>query len=159
MKLETFEAVKFGPYRFVGKSVYARAGMDCGPGNFAGYIWDNSKWVFDKLDEIAEYATDEAHNTALLTWEKYCPKTRLLGYTVGRFMKPGTPVPDGMDYFDVAEGFVAKGWFDATDDGSQEGMVKNALKEQGEYNVRSDRFMAEVSGGLGYYISCDRKAD
>ena len=155
MNLEKFEIVKFGAYRFIGKSVYARQGMQCGKGNFAGFLWDNSKWVFDKLDELKDYTTEETHNAALLTWEKYCDKTRLLGYTVGRFMKADTPVPGGMDYFDIPEGFVAKGWFDKCDDGSQEGLVKNAVKEQGGYKIRSDKFMAEVGNGLGYYVACD----
>jgi len=66
-------------------------------------------------------------------------------------MKADTPVSDGMDYFDIPETFVAKGRFDCSDDGSQEGMVKNAINEQGGYNVRSDKFMAEVGSGLLLY--------
>ena len=162
-KMQKFEIVKFGPYRFIGKSVYARAGMNCGKGNFCGYLWDNSNWIFEKLDELRDYATDEFLNASLLTWEKYCDKTRLLGYTVGRFMKADTPVPDlqhgedGLDYFDIPETFVAKGWFDK-ETGNEESLVKNAIKEQGEYKARSDKFMVETGTDdvFCYYIACDK---
>ena len=164
-KMLKFEIVKFGPYKFVGKSVYARAGMACGhDASFAGYLWDNSDWIFEELDKLKDYATDEFPGAAFLTWEKYCDKTKLLGYTVGRFMKSDTPIPDlphgteGLDYFDIPETFVAKGWFDE-ETGNEEALVKNAIEEQGEYVARSDKFMVETGpeDGHCYYIACDKK--
>ena len=156
-----FEVVKHEPYRFIGKSIYARAGMQCGQGNFCDYLWSNSKWVFEHLDGLKGYATDEVRNAALLTWEKYDDKTKLLGYTVGRFMKADTPAPNGMDYFDIADGYVAKGYFDSYD-GNEEGLMREAIEKHGEYSSAHWRFMVEIGEfekelGFVYYISCDKK--
>ena len=171
--MQKFEIVRFGPYRFMGKSVYARAGMKCGDGNFAGFLWEN--FYFDELDELKKYATDYRHNAALLTWNKYDAKintdytglhvgpTNLLGYTIGRFMKVDTPTDlvhfrDGLDYFDIPETYVAIGTFDK-ETGNEEGLVKNAISEQGECTVRSDKFMVEMGldNGFCYIIACDKK--
>ena len=160
--LLSFEIEKHEPYRFIGKSVYAHAGMQCGQANFAGFLWDNSAWIFDKLNELKDYATNEIHNAALLTWEKYDPNTKLLGYTVGRFMKADTPVPSGMDFFDIPAGYIAKGWFDK-EDGDEENMVRDAIEQQGEYKRTSGLaggwFGVEVNGNdtFGYYLSCEKK--
>ncbi|MBQ4573820.1 MAG: hypothetical protein IJA85_01350 [Clostridia bacterium] len=163
--LNQFKLCKFGPYRFIGKSVYARAGKS---GNIFGYMWSN-KWIFEELDKLSEYSTDEKHNSALLTWEWYnsegiphfdifCGPSKLLGYTVGRFMKPDTPVPEGMDYFDIPETYVAKGWFDK-EEGNEEAAVKQAVSEHDGYTAASWRFMVEVEAenAFGYYIACDCK--
>ena len=165
-KMINFEIVKFGPYRFVGKSVYARAGMACGPNaSFAGYLWDNSDWVFEELDKLPEYAVpEEFAGAAFLTWEKYCDKTKLLGYTIGRIMKADTPVPElphgveGLDYFDIPETYVAKGQFDE-ETGNEEGLVDEAIKNDGGYIPRSDKFMVETGpeDSHYYYIACDKK--
>ena len=169
MKLVKFEIVQLEACRFIGKSVYARMGMHCGPGSFAGYLWDTSDWIFEKLDELKEYAADEPHKAALLTWENYGTgftgdkyygihfgDTNLLGYTVGRFMKPGTPVPEGMDYIDIPATHVAKGWFNKEDDGSHEHLVRQAIDEDGGYTNASWKFMAETDGD-GYYVACEKK--
>lgn len=97
----------------------------------------------------------------MLTWEKYDDKTKLLGYTVGRFMKADTPVPDGMDYFDIADGHVAKGYFDSYV-GNEEGLMREAIEKHGEYSSAHWRFMVEIGEfekepGFVYYISCDKK--
>lgn len=167
-KMNSFSVQPFGPYRFIGKSVYARAGKSS---DIFGGMWKN-QWVFEQLDKLSQYATEERHNAALLTWEWYnsdgvkhfdifCGPSRLLGYTVGRFMKPDTPVPDGMDYFDIPTTFIAKGWFDK-EEGDEEDMVKNAVAEQEKtmgITAASWRFMAEVEAdnAFGYYIACDKK--
>jgi len=161
-KLLKFEIVKHEPYRFIGKSVYARAGMACGNGNFCAFLWDNSQWIFDALDNLKKYSVaEEPRNAALLTWDKYCDKANLLGYTVGRFMEADTPVPDGMDYFDFAAGYIAKGQFD-TYDGSEEALMEEMIENQAEYTSANWRFMVEIGEfenepGFAYYISCDRK--
>ena len=33
-----------------------------------------------------------------------------MGYTIGRFMKAGTPTPKGLNFIDLPEIFIAKGW-------------------------------------------------
>jgi len=72
--------------------------------------WKYSDWIFETLDNLKEFATDQAYNHALFSWEKFCDKSQLMGYTIGRFMKPSTPVPDGMDYIDIDTTAVACGW-------------------------------------------------
>ena len=157
--LLSFEIKQHEAYRFIGKSVYARAGMQCGDAYFNDFLFENTNWMREKLDEMQEYTSDIIQNAALMTWEKYCDKTKLLGFTYGRFMKPETPVPDGMDYFDIAEGYMAIGLFDNWDNGNQEGDVKKAIDEQGGYKNASWRFMGELNhgdGNFGYFISCDK---
>ena len=105
--LDKIEFEKFGPYRFIGKSVYARAGANYS-GHIFGALWGNSEWIFKTLDSLKDYTTGEIHNVALLTGDKYDEQKKLMGYTVGRFMKPDTPVPDGMDFFDIPAMFVLK---------------------------------------------------
>jgi len=178
--LNKLEFVPFGPYRFIGKSVYARGGViaSIDKNTIFGDLGRNSDWVFDVLDTLKEYATDETHKAALMTWEKYDDKNKLLGYTVGKFMKADTPVPDGMDYIDIPATYVAKGWFSGeTDDvnGNAERMTKEAVRQQETYAAESWRFMAEVypkgsfhAGGtlagqyadseFGYYIACSRNS-
>lgn len=164
--LEKIEFKPFGPYRFIGKSVYARAGAEFS-GQIFGNLWENSKWIFEKLDCLSEYTTDETHNVAFITGDKYDEEKKLLGYTVGRFMKADTPVPYGMDYFNIPSMFVAKGWVR----GEFEDMIANAerltaeaIKEQTKY-IGTWEICAEVytkdtipvnnvKSVLGYYIGC-----
>jgi len=65
--LERFEIVKFGPYKFVGKSVYARSGV---MGDvFGGLYRSYGPGIFETLDSMKEYATDETYCTALYQWK------------------------------------------------------------------------------------------
>ena len=100
-KVEKCEIVEFGPFRFIGKTVYAAPGS----GNYFGGIWENSKEIFDAINSLTKYATEETNNVAYMNWNT---EKKLLGYTVGRFMKVDTPVPDGLDYLDIPEQYVAK---------------------------------------------------
>lgn len=165
-KLE-FEA--FGPYRFVGKSVYARSGSKYSGAIFGG-LWGASEPIFEQLDQLSGYVAGERDKAALLTADKYDEEKCLLGYTVGRFMKPGTPVPEGLDYFDIPEMIVAKGLvageFDDMVDNAHR-LVEEEIARQGEY-IPTYQVLAEVytkdtiaKGGVhsvfGYYIGC-RKA-
>ena len=84
-------------------------------------------------------------------------------------MKAGTPVPDGMDYYDISEGYVAKGWArdrrlkDYFGDSLGEDLFWNEMERQG-YKHAISRFAAEVyptspSGNrvYGYYCACKPK--
>ena len=166
--LDKFEIAPFGPYRFIGKSIYTRLGGQ-GVGEAIGALWDNSSWVFEALDGLKEHATAETHNMALINWEKYDEKTKLMGYTVGRFMKAGTPVPEGMDFFDIPAAMVAKskvsGTFgDMVDDAANQ-LTKAAISQHGKYVGASWIWSAEVytedtvrddnvSSSMGFYIPC-----
>ena len=100
--LEKLEFEQFGPYRFIGKSVYARIGSESS-GEIFGNLWNMKKCIFEKIDRLADFATAEVNDVALLTGDKYDDEKQLLGYTIGRFMKPDTPVPDKLDFFDIPD--------------------------------------------------------
>jgi len=177
--LKNFQIVKFGPYRFIGKSVYARAFFDVYSERMFDYLVANSEGIFERLDGLNEYATNENHNFGLQTWEWFnnegkqhydivCGKSELLGYTVGRFMRAGTPVPDGMNYFDIPEMFVAQGWSSRIDTSENiENLTLKAIDQQTEFRRASHKFIADVlspdittngSGRsvIGYYCACEK---
>ncbi|MCL1786672.1 MAG: MerR family transcriptional regulator [Defluviitaleaceae bacterium] len=158
--MESFEIIKHEAYKFIGKSVYFRAGTPCGDAWFHDFLFEHSDWMWAKLDEMNAYASDITTKAALLTWDKYCEKTELLGFTYGKFMKADAPVPAGMDYFDIAEGYMGVGVFDNWDEGDHEYMVNEAIEKTGEYTPASWRFMGELlygEGKYGYFVSCERK--
>ena len=169
-KLEKFEIVKFGPYRFIGKSVYARCGQS--PYIFGG-LWGNDKWIFEKLNSMKEYASDITDDVGFMTFDKYDEQKKLLGYTVGRFMKADTPVPAElvgtdyeMDYFDIPAMYVAKGFVGKDVDAWQYAtkLTHEAIEQQTKYITTND-FLAEIytnpnvdaSSFYGYYVSCKEK--
>lgn len=185
---EGYEIVKAGPYRFIGKSIYARAFGQSH--DVFGSFWgtEQCKQVFEELDRMPEYASDEKHDTALLTWDLFDWEGRkgnddivhgancFLGYTVGRFMKADTPVPENLDYIDIPETYIARSWYDIPEiyvkrgvyedgDLDTEGKLRTALEQQGLYESMHWKFMAEVypgknesnKAGFGYYIACRPK--
>ena len=177
LTLEKFDIVKFAPCRFIGKSVYARGFQLKGSGEIFRSLKEQSAWIFDLLDELKEYATDETNDAALLTWDKYCDKTGLLGFTVGRFMKADTPVPiadtspsdpeTDMDYFDLPETYIAKGWLrgkmkTVLYHSLTEKLVYDEIERQG-YKPTQSKFMAEIypkqddenNPIYGFYMPCD----
>jgi hypothetical protein len=175
--LEKIEFAKIEACRFIGKSVYARSGPQ-NSGYIFGGMWCNSDFIFKKLDELSEYATSETYPMALLTFDKYDEAKKLLGYTVGRFMKAGTPVPEDLDYFDYPEMIIAKvsikGKFHDTISNSYR-IADEAIKSQFEYmricegcKKECDLCFFEVEVYftppdesddyvLGYYIPCKAK--
>lgn len=164
-KLEKFEITEFGPFKFIGKTVYAPPGS----GEIFGGLWENSKEIFDALDCLTEYATEEICNVAYMNWNT---EKNLLGYTVGRFMGLDTPVPDGLNSIDIPKQFVAKslisGEFDDMIDKASE-LTETAIKEQSEYDIAwNEKFMgaevypkeniptAGIDSVLAYYIPCKK---
>ena len=161
--LEKIEFAKLGPCRFIGKSVYAPPGS----GEIYGALWGNSEAVFEAIGQLSKYATDEVHNVALMTWDRYTEADPIMGYTVGKFMKADTPVPDGLDYIDLPEAHIAKGWVKGEFDdmiASAEPLTSEAAKQNDKYTL-TWQFMAEVytdetipeegvSSVMGYYIAC-----
>jgi effector-binding domain-containing protein len=164
--LEKIEFGELGPCRFIGKSVYAPPGS----GELFGALWGNSEGIFEAIDKLKDYFTEEVHNVALLTWDRYTEENKVMGYTVGRFMKAGAPVPEGLDFIDLPGGFVAKGWVKGEFDDmiqNAEALTAEAAKQQDKYEL-TWKFMAEVytdetipedgvSSVLGYYIACKEK--
>ena len=158
-KLEKFEIVKFGPYRFIGKSVYASNAR--GTSEIFEFFREHSDWVFEELNALKEYASDDKNNIALSHFELYDPeefmnsfwkdkvyygKPDLFGYTIGRFMKADTPVPEGLNYIDIFELFVAKAWIKSN---NKFGMVNQDLifdeiRRTGIYDEASHIFKADV---------------
>jgi hypothetical protein len=142
------------------------------PPHVQGQLWKAKNWIFDTLDKMTEYITDMPYAASLYTWERYDEKNQLIGYIIGKFMKADTPVPDGMDYYDIPEGYIAKGWKECSK-GEPIVFCEDALKEaignSGEYNeagyiwngdVFSDPEMITVDGFCGvsgYFICCTKK--
>jgi len=173
--LDKFEIVKFGPYRFIGRSVYARA---WGPNDFCEFLWTQSDEIFKTLDGLKEYASDDANNAALRHWEMYhdkgmkqwdalyFEKTELLGYTVGRFMRAGTPVPEGMNSIDIPAMYVAKAWMKGTPGDKvgmiDEGLVYDEINRTDIYRDAPWMFAAEIwpvpgedgNPVFGSYVAC-----
>ena len=167
--LDKFEIVKCGPYRFVGKAIYVRndwGNPHAHTGEIVQSVWKAKDWIFKTLDEMTEYVTDMPYGGGLYMWDKYDKKSQLQGYIIGKFMKENTPVPEGMDYFDIPEGYVAKGW-----GGYVEGAVKEMIKNSEEYDDASWRWGGEVfmdaearaddgscdNARTGYFIACTLK--
>lgn len=170
--LEKLEFKLWGPCRFIGKSVYARAGA-LQSGEIFGHLWGISQSVFEKLDSMTEYLTTERNHVALLTGDKYDDKTQLLGYTVGRFMRADTPVPPMLDFFDIPQVYMAQGWVrgefdDMVENANQ--VILEAMKQQNVYVPYEcgPFFAAEVYSKdtipqrgvdsiFGFYLPCKKK--
>ena len=166
-----FEIVKSEAYRFIGKSVYFRNDWGASysiAGEICGTLWKTKEWIFKTLDAMTEnIADDMPYAGGLYMWDRYDEKNQQQGYIIGKFMKADTPVPDHMDYFDIPEGYIAKGW-----GGYVEWEVKEMLRESDEYGDASWFWSAEVftnfetmgkgvsvdvNGAEGYFISCTLK--
>ncbi|MCL2604672.1 MAG: MerR family transcriptional regulator [Defluviitaleaceae bacterium] len=180
-KLISLKTEQCGPFRFIGKSVLARGHNQRGTAALFRSNWHNSAWVFEELDKLKKHASDEPHNSALMTWEWYNEeKGQLKTYTVGRFMKPETPVPDEMDFFDIPKMVVAKGWarnHAASPKGDKrgdnalgeyfgdtlgEGLFWDEIERQGRHRAAIWKFTAEVYPEVpsddytfGYYVGCE----
>lgn len=167
-KLQKLEIVKCGSYRFIGKAVYVRndwSNTHSATGKIVQSVWKAKDWIFKTLDEMTDYLTDEPYGAGIYMWDKYEERSQLTGYIIGKFMKADAPVPAGMDYFDIPEGYVAKGW-----GGYVEGEVKDILRASDEYADASWLWSGEVFsdydslgdgvnvGNLsGYFIACTAK--
>ena len=159
--MEKVKVMYDGPYRFIGKAIYARAGQSDGICIYAM----NQHWVFKELDNLKEYATEDIHNAALVTWDKYDDKNKLMGYTAGRFFHSNTPVPENLDYYDIPEGYIAR----CFDDIDPQKTLKEELNQQGEYNAATWIWHAEIYADqiptpnikdpviIGFYSACEKK--
>jgi len=139
--LEKIEFVKMEACRFIGKSVYARSGPE-NSGYIFGGMWSNCDFIYKQLDEMSEYFTSEHHHAALLTFDKYDDIKKLLGYTVGRFMKAETPVPEGLDYFDYPAMFLAK----TTIKGKFDEVISNAFRLADEAIKSQSKYVSLCDG-------------
>ena len=171
IKLEKFEIVKFGPYRFIGKSVYARCGQS---GEIFGGLWGKSDWIFKIFDngDMKEYASDITDDIGFMTFDKYDEQKKLLGYTVGRFMKANTPIPaeltgteHELDFIDIPVMYMAKGFVNKNGNAWQnvEKLTYENINQQEKY-IADGKFLAEIYGNnfeensmYGYYVSCMEK--
>jgi len=160
---EKVNVIYDGPYRFIGKAIYARAGESDGICIFAM----NQHWVFKELDNLKEYATEDIHNAALITWDKYDDKNKLMGYIIGRFFQANTPVPENLDYYDIPEGYIARCFCDIELDPIK--TLKDEINQQGEYNAATWIWSAEIYADqiptpnikapviIGFYSACEKK--
>jgi len=181
--LDNFEIVKLGACRFIGQSVYARAFFDPQGEKMFDYLVATSQDIFKRLDELSVYATEETNNFGLITWEFHSndekgqvyydmtlSKSELQGYTVGRFMKSDTPVPDGLRYFDIPELYVAKAWVSGQDPEIAERLCYEAIERQPGFSRASWIFegdilskiiapVGNVRNIIGHFCVCNEKND
>lgn len=167
--LEKMEFIPFGPCRMIGKSVCAKPGS----GEIFGALWGDPT-IMKTVETMSEYAYDENPSAGYMTL-KGEGEDCMLWYTAGRFMKPGTPVPEGFRYFDIPACTVCstlvKGKFDDMID-SIDRMTMDAIVAQKEYVVKYPKgyFFAEiytpnsipddmVASELGYIVSCERNTE
>jgi len=185
--LQNYEVIKVEARRFIGKAVYARAIFDYETyntdelpvGTLFGNLWQQSNRISEKLDAISEYSTHDALNIGLHTWEKF-DHNNLQGYWVGRFMKADTPVPEGLDYIDFPEMYMAKGVAKGDvnlaegrttgaffiEINQNELLVREEMERQGKHNFNGS-FTAEVYNqtpnaaghifGWETWVSCNAK--
>ena len=135
-----FQIAEHEPFRFIGKSMYVRAGASDG---YCAFALLNQNWIFDVLEGISEHAVD-IYDAAFVTWDKYDEKNQLMGYTVGRFFKAETPVPNDMDYFDIPKGCIGKCF--GPDDADAQQPLKEEAERQG-YRAATWIWHAEVLAG------------
>jgi hypothetical protein len=135
-----WEVVNMEPCRFIGKSFYGRMGK-CNEFCAAAIKLD---WVFNIIDDMKEYATDDKYDAALVHWEKWDEKNKLMGYTVGRFMKSDTPVPEDMDYIDIPETLVAKYFIKGGNENVAIEMLRAEFERGGIYKDASWKYEGEI---------------
>lgn len=167
--MESFAIEKCGPYRFIGKAAYVRNdwGRPQSPtGEILAGVWMAKDWLLQTLDAMTGHSTDMPYAAGLYIWDRYEDTRKLQGCIIGRFMKADTPVPEGMDCFEIPEGYVAKGW-----GGFVEGEAKDLLKKSDAYDDASWFWGGEVyrdAGArtddgssdptkTGYFIACPKK--
>jgi len=164
-------------FKFIGKSAYISlkdSSLDIGHSM-------TQEEIFNILNGMDEYTTNEKNPATLITYEKWDDKTNFYTATVGKFMKSNTPVPDGMECFDIVS-TVGKGWFktkpqnnefswdDYLFDGANMDLVKEAITQKG-YKETSWMWHVDVlpmgyptsvytdDEGYAYYaicISCEK---
>jgi len=165
VELLSWEIVQSESMRFVGKSFYGRAGQS---DEFC-HVAQNLEWVFDTLDEMNEYATEENHDAALVSWERYDDTEQLMRYTAGRFMKSDTPVPPRMDFIEIPAGYMGKIFIRGGCENTAIDMLRDMVKEQGLYDVsyiiegeifpnrKADKGKSHNERKFGAYLMCDPK--
>ena len=167
VELISWEIVKSEPMRFVGKSFYGRAGQS---DEFCG-VSQNLEWVFDALDGMSEYASEEVHDACLVSWERYDDVEQLMRYTAGRFMKADTPVPPRMDFIEIPAGYMGKLFIHGGCENTAIDMLRDEVKKQGRYNTswifegeifpnrKADKGKNHNERKFGAYLMCDLKDD
>ncbi|MCL2774629.1 MAG: GyrI-like domain-containing protein [Oscillospiraceae bacterium] len=168
--LEKLVFKPFGPYRFIGKGVCAAPGSS----EVFGALWKDWNKISEPLNNMKEYkVTEEPNSIALLDNKGIDEFQNKMWYTIGFFMKPDTPVPNGYDFRDIPAIYVAEGHFKGefwTMVFSQHSLLQDAICAQSEYVFASPVFAAEVyipetdadKDGISrmkYYISCELNPD
>jgi len=101
VELESIRYINLPATRFIGKGVMA-SGPDAG--QKYGEMWGKSGEFMPALDGMTDCTTDIADPCALTHFSnrKHDEAGGDMHYIVGKFMKAGTPVPEGLDFWDMA---------------------------------------------------------
>ena len=106
--LESIRYIDLPATRFIGKTVI-------GTPKEYGEMWGRSGEFMPALDalipgySLAEFAVELAEPCGLMHFNnrKYDEPGNVMHYIVGKFFKAGTPVPDGLDYYDTPASKIA----------------------------------------------------
>lgn len=167
VELIGIEYIDIPAMRFIGKDVKD------GGGEAYGAMWGKSGEFMPTLDAMTEYATLLTDPCALMHFSnlKHDDPGGQMHYLVGKFMRADTPVPDGFDYWDIAETMIGLGIvYGEFNDAISKAMmiVHDKIVEDGYAITYPDNyFHAEVyvkenipEGGviskLGYLHACKR---
>jgi len=122
------------PVRLIGKRYTDENRQNGGFGHLWGEWFQTGR--FDTLEKLGKV---EGIENGCVGFMRCYPDFE---YWIGVFLPPGTGVPDGFDYLDLAEGDTAVAWIKGSDDdGSIYGMHDKCLKafaENGMTEYRTD---------------------
>lgn len=104
VEVESIDYLVLPPLRFIGKDVIA-SGPDAG--DAYGNMWGQSGTFMPVLDAMQDDASVITNPCALMHHNNQ-EADQQMHYMVGRFMKEGTPVPDGLDYYDLPASTVCR---------------------------------------------------
>lgn len=167
IEAESIEYLDLPPLRFIGKDVIA-SGPDAG--DAYGRMWGQSASFMPILEGMQDYASSIADPCALMHHDNQ-EADKQMHYLVGRFMKAGTPVPDGLDYYDLPASSVCRifyrGEFDDAISQAYEKTRDTILLEKHTVPYPVGYFHAEiypadnipengVVSRFGYLMSCKR---
>ena len=166
IKMESLTYLQLPNLRFIGKDVIAK-GKNAG--DKYGEMWAKSAEFMPVLADMNEYLFEGINDPCALMHHNNQTANKQMHYVVGRFMKSGTPVPEGFDYYDIPKsmaGFaVFSGEFTEMIDGIYVATRDKILSEgygipypEGYYHaevyLKENIPVAGVVSKMAYLFSC-----
>ncbi|MCL1909684.1 MAG: GyrI-like domain-containing protein [Kiritimatiellaeota bacterium] len=167
VELESAEYLDSPGFRFIGKDV------ECNP-PLIREVWKRKDEFMPVLDAMAEHSVITGNECGFMHFNnrRFGEPGERMRYIVGKFFKAGTPVPDGLDFWDVPAGAVAfvkcRGWSEDDLVRQSPGIVYSKIAADAYVVLPDNYFQAEVyekihsheahvESWLGYAVSCATK--